>query len=334
MNTQSFFINLKAGILICFLVITSSTTAQIAVSNPEAIARLKNGTTYFALQDTGSAAARDFKAVILKHWTYSKPVFILYQDMYNYLSADVSFFSLSGYETTTTFRRHYADGSALTGTSYTNTHFYLELWTLEEKKLDKWLKKKKKTDELPTELKIQLARIELYTDFESLSRPELLFDADVDGGGHIRNWGPGYLKGYVNSLMLLLDKGEAKTLFSKTLDLKELKKLKKATLYIPDYTLIKFNKWNGDETKRHEEKSLLGGYKYPYRLVSNEELNRLIMEATEPVYYLVYIKSSTDKYISVYNGQSGKLIYSVYSPISYNIKSKDLGKLLSEIQTK
>ncbi|MBK8966627.1 MAG: hypothetical protein IPM36_08060 [Lewinellaceae bacterium] len=69
-------------------------------------------------------------------------------------------------------------------------------------------------------------------------------------------------------------------------------------------------------------------------MISNAELNRKIIEETEPFYYLVYIKSSTDKYVSVYNSQTGDLVYTTYTGISYNLKDKDLGKLESAVSKK
>lgn len=305
--------------------------SQFAISNAKEIPRVKKGITYVAMKDTAAAVAQPYKAMF-RYWTCSKVVFIQYKDILDYVSADASFFTIGGYETTSTFTHMTSTGGMKQGLSYTNTHLYLELWVCDPKELEKWQKRKKKKDELPDRVKEVIGRIELFTDFPSLSDPDLLFKSDYDGGGHIRNWSPGYLKNYIRVLMQLLDKAEERTLFKGITDYKQLKTLKKQTLYVPDYILISFNKFTGNETQRHKEKSILGDYKYPYKLVTNEELNQKILDESQPVYYLVYIKSSTDKFISVYNSQTGELIYTDYTPISYNIKDKDFGRLMDVIE--
>ena len=46
----------------------------------------------------------------------------------------------------------------------------------------------------------------------------------------------------------------------------------------------------------------------------------------------VGIKSSTDKYVSVINSLTGEIVYSTYTPVSYNIKSGDLESIQRKIQ--
>lgn len=88
------------------------------------------------------------------------------------------------------------------------------------------------------------ARMELFTDFLTLNQPDNIYETDYDGNGHIRNWGPGILKNYIQSLMGCLDKGESRVLTKEIINLKEIKNLKKDVLYVPDYVLIKFNPLN------------------------------------------------------------------------------------------
>ena len=127
--------------------------------------------------------------------------------------------------------------------------------------------------------------------------------------------------------MSYLNKGEIHTLYSEIYNAKEMKNLKKEVLYVPEYVLTKFNKFTGDETVKHDEKDIFVDYKLKYQLISADELNQKILEEATSFYYLIYIKSSTDKYISVINSLTGELIYSAYTPASYNIKSEDLKEL-------
>ncbi|MCB9314635.1 MAG: hypothetical protein H6569_00710 [Lewinellaceae bacterium] len=318
---------------LCFLFALKA-AGQISIDNVDEIGRLKKSITYVAMKDTASEVAQQYKAIFRKYWTISKVEFITYDDILNYVSDDASFFTIGGYTTTSTFMRMSAGGGQRPGLSYENTHLYYELWVTDPKVLEKWKNRKKKKDELPDSVKKIIGRIELYTDFETLAKPENIYQSDYDGGGHIYNWGPGYLKNDIQLLMALLGKDEKRWLFKSETDEKQIKKLKKETLYVPDYVLIKFNKFNGDESKRHDEKDLLSDYKLPYKLISNAELNRKIIEETEPFYYLVYIKSSTDKYVSVYNSQTGEMVYTTYTGISYNLKDKDFGKLENAVSRK
>lgn len=310
-----------------FCLSAAPASGQISIDNVNEINRLKKSVTYVAMKDTASEVVQPYKEIFRKYWTISKVEFILYNDILKYVSDDASFFTIGGYTTTSTFMRMSAQGGQRPGLSYENTHLYYELWVCDPKVLEKWKNRKKKKDELPDSVKKIIGRIELYTDFETLAKPENIYQSDYDGGGHIYNWGPGYLKNDIQLLMTLLEKEEKRWLFKSETDERQIKKLKKETLYVPDYVLIKFNKFNGDESKRHDEKDLLSDYKLPYKLISNAELNRKIIEETEPFYYLVYIKSSTDKYVSVYNSQTGELVYTTYTGISYNLKDKDFGKL-------
>lgn len=315
-------------LLLCLF--TLPVYSQIAISNVKEIPRLKQGITYVAMKDTASAIAQTYKEVF-RYWTCSKVTFIEYKDILNYVSPDASFFTIGGFTTTSTFTHMTSSGGTRQGLSYSNTHLYLELWVCDPKQLEKWKNRKKKKDELPESVKQIIGRIELFTDFPTLADPEKIYNSDYDGNGHIRNWGPGYLKTYLQLLMAMIEKGDERSLYKGSSDPKQLRNLKKQTLYIPDYVLIKFNKFNGDESKRHEEKEILGGYKWPYQLIENEALNKKIMEEQQPVYFLVYIKSSTDKYVSVFNSQTGELIYTTYTAASYNIKDKDFEELADAV---
>lgn len=307
---------------------------QIALDNLNEIPRVKNGTTYIVMKDTAAAAAAPYKEIFRQYWTFSKIEFIQYKDILKFVAPDVSFFTIGGFTTTSTFVHMSSTGGRREGLSYDNTHLYLELWTCDPKELEKWQKKNKKKDDLPDKVKQVIGRIELFTDFPTLAQPDNIYKSDYDGDGHIRNWGPGYLKNYVQALMSLLEKGEKRWLYKGSSDPKQLKQLKQQVLYIPDYVLIKFNKFSGDESKKHEEQEIMAKYKYKYEIVSNTELNQKILDNSKPVFYLVYVKSSTDKYVSVYNSKTGDLIYTTYKPMSYNIKDDDLEDLSDAIKGK
>lgn len=145
-----------------------------------------------------------------------------------------------------------------------------------------------------------------------------------------QNWGPGYLKGYALFINNALIAKERRGIFNQVVDKEALANLKNTTLYIPDYTKAKYNAFTGRDKENDEEgidEELTKAYPYPVAYLSDVAMQQKILSPTEPVYHLQYIRSSTDKYVSIFESKSGKLIYSVYSPISYNFKMKDLKKI-------
>lgn len=304
------------------MTVTFNASSQIEISNISKITKIKSGTTYIAMKDPSSDKVKEYVDAFKSNWTISKLEFIKYTEIEKFISPENSFLTIGGYKTSNQFLKQYENGRQ-DGINYSNTHLYLELWTCDEK----FFKSKKEKKEFGNSDKIQVARIELFTDFETLSDPDKLFQSDYDGNGHIRNWGPGILKNYIQSLMSYLNKSERRSLYSEIFNEKEINNLKKEVLYVPEYVLIIFNQFTGDETKKYDEKNLFKHYKLKYKLISTDELNKNIIADKTGFYYLIYIKSSTDKYISIINSLTGEIIYSVYSPASYNIKPRDLKKI-------
>lgn len=318
----------KRMVLTVFLLslfIVTNVFGQIGVSNISELPRLKNGITYIVVKDPNSDKDKEYFNVFKKNWTFSKIEVIKYSEIESHLSPENSFLTLSGYSYTSQFSRLGSDGMEHRGVSYNITHIYLEFWTCTEE----YFKKQKK--ELSSSDKIQIGRIELYTDYKTLAQPDMFFKPDYDENEHIRNWGSGILKNNIKTLMSYLNANSEHWLYSDALNYHELKKLKDAVLYVPDYVLIESNKFSGDESKRHKEEDVFGSYKLKYKLLSTKDLNEKILNDKEGFYYLTYIKSCTDKYVNVVNSLTGEIVYSKYVPASYNIKSKDLKTLYKKI---
>lgn len=103
-------------------------------------------------------------------------------------------------------------------------------------------------------------------------------------------------------------------------------KLSHDTLFVPDYVLVKFNMFNGDESQRHAVDELFKDYPYPYEILHPDLLSERIA-AGQVRYVFDYVKSSSDNYIRIYELSKGK-IYQEYKSISYNLSSKDLKKIV------
>jgi hypothetical protein len=74
-------------------------------------------------------------------------------------------------------------------------------------------------------------------------------------------------------------------------------------------------------------------YDYRYKIVSAKELSQKILESEDPVYFLVYVKSSTDKFIAIYNSENGDILYSNWKGASYNVKSSDFKDISKTIRS-
>jgi hypothetical protein len=331
---------MKKNILLFLLAgIYTMASAQIDVSpasyasfkkvefTPEQLSKLKSSTTYFVIRDSDEEKIQDIKKTIEEVWNVTDYDVVTYTEFIEnklYEKDNTSFFTISG---------HMVTRSSKNGTSY-YVYVYLNLW------MNSVNKKGKITEQ-------SYARIELFptfdtyryavwgspgkkqinpfansTDYFGLSFSDHLYKDAV-----IYNYRWPLIKNYLRVVNDCFAKETSRWLYINETDASEIGSLKVETLYIPDYALIKYNAFSGDESKRMEKSELIGKYPYPYKIVTMDELCEIIENSPNPVYYLVYVRSSTDKYITIFNSSTGKIIYTRYKAVSYNMKSGDLMEL-------
>lgn len=148
------------------------------------------------------------------------------------------------------------------------------------------------------------------------------------------NYRLGYLKNYIQVINDYLSTNWFSFCYDSSYDKRLIKKLKKATLYIPDYIKIKSQRGFKDIERENPEK-LFKNYNYKYEFINDEELNKKILESnkdSEDFYYLTYIRVNGQKFISVVNGKTGDLLYKDYQTFSYSLKAKDIAKLNRRIK--
>lgn len=316
------------------IAIAFNSNAQIAIANLDRIPALKNGTTYVLMKDPDFPGAKEYIEMFKKTWTISKVEFIKYSDAHNHYSAGNYFLSMGGYKFSDQYTPMFggffggADGNTNEypkGTWFEETHIYLELWTC----TDKYVENKKDKD-LKINNTIQLARIDLYTDELTFRDPRCLY-AEEYNSNRIRNWGVGILENYIQSIMTYFNHNQECKLYSAITNKAELTKLKKETLYVPNYVLINCDKKTNTEKGKHLESELFKKYTLKHTLLTIEELNAKIVNKQEPIYYFIYVKSRNDKFVSVVNSVTGEMIYSRYTPMSYNLQPDDLNDLQLEI---
>lgn len=227
------------GIVIAIIPIKNY--SQIAVTNVSEIAKIKSGTTFFAMNNPASPKAAAYVDAIKKSWTLSKVKCIKYTDVEKNIAPNNSFVTISANMT-----------SSNSTMENTETRIFLELWTTN----GKFTFDPKKRKHFNQTDKISLATIELFADFTAQNYPSSLYKMDYDASGYLENWSAGILANYIQQLSILLTKAETREAKSIFYVKDEIKKLTSETLFIPDYVMIKFAKNSDDESKKYETKEI------------------------------------------------------------------------------
>jgi hypothetical protein len=270
---------------------------------PKELEALKKTTTIFIIRNSDEDELEYYQSLLDSVWDITKIKVIRESDWKLYKQKpQYSFFTIGGFVVTKEMRT----GSA------SSSHLYLHLWMHNPE-----------SDNILT-----FSRIELFPDFKTMSDMGSL---NLYHKGNIRNWGFRMIANNLQLVNQLLKKGETRWLFKEGEVPDELKHLKTQTLYVPDYVLIKANASTGDESERHDPKKLFQDYEFKYEILSLAQLNEKILTSENPIYYLTYVKSSTDKFINIQNSKTGKIIYSQYTSVSYNIKASDFKKISKAI---
>jgi hypothetical protein len=308
----------------------------------EDLNKLRQAPTYFIIRPEDEPFQEQLQSILDEVWTFNKIETIKRSKLAKMdpkERATSAFLGIEGHATTVQMKT----------TSYVNAHYYLHLSMVGDHipYTDKELKKLQRKGERATpRFEINtFARIALFPDGELVKKADefrkqfSLTDSEknehmdfVYNEAKLYNWEYGYLKNYFQEVNRVLEAGETRWYFVSDQNDRELKRLRRATLYIPDHILIKLNKFTGSEDKRHEVADIFGDYDFNYKILSPEDLNVMILEATEPFFYFNYIRSSTDAFYTITNGLTGEIIYSKYDPATYNIKGKNMKELSKAIE--
>ena len=309
----------KIASILAFITFPIFGFCQIGITNSNEISKIKTGTTFFAMKDPASPKVAAYVEAIKKNWTLSKVECIKYTDVEKNIAPNNSFVTISA--------NMISSNSTIENTE---TRIYLELWTTNGNfKYDP--KKRKHFNQAD---KISVGTIELFADFTAQNYPSSLYKMDYDASGHLENWSAGIIGNYIQQLTILLNKGETREAKTSFYNKEEVNRLTSKTLFIPDYVMIKFSKNSDDQSKKYETKELFDGFNLNYKLLNSAELNDKILNSSEPIYYLLFIKTINEKFVTVTNSKTGEIIYSEYSNSPSNFKSSDLKNLQKAIQKK
>jgi len=182
-----------------------------------------------------------------------------------------------------------------------------------------------------------MARVELYMDAKSSGNAIYMSNSDDDVESAISsndatfyNLNPGFLKLYLGIVNKHFKSAEKRRLWDQEIDKIEMKKLSKDTLFIPAYVL---NKWGVEEGKKLDEKEVMEKYPFPYKYLPDQQISDKILNAAKPTYVLSYLWFNSQKYFTLFEAKTGKIIFSDYQAMAaFGINSGDFKDIAKKIK--
>ena len=268
----------------------------------------KTTTVFFYGNETGPALD-SLKNAITSVWDITPIQFDKFTKFESYATKpEYSYFMIEGSNVFTSSRTM----------SYDNTHYWLAL------RLFKDVTKKGKVNTTG------LYRIELSPNFATINIGTAKTSDDVIyelyKKGVFYNWAPVQLKALLAACATSLKNNKRPSLFDDVNDDNLTSTLGRDTLYVPKKMLFHFGAFTGKETT-DEDNNPFTAYKFKYRICTDAELYKIFETEKRGRLLFEYVKSSTDKFVSVYDVANKKTIYRRYTPISYNLKRKDIEKI-------
>jgi len=266
----------------------------------DVMGQLKATTTVFFYSKQQKSEIESIKQAVTDGWKLTPLVFDDISKFDKYASnPKYSYFIIEGF----TKQSNYTS----------NTHYYINLRVFKEVT--------KKGNIIST----GLCRIELYPNTQTLNMgggksDEVIENLYTKGGFY--NWSPILLKAQLEAVSTNLEKSFKPDHYTEIKDKDLTNILSTDTLYVPKSLLMSFNALSGKEKEKPE--TLFDVYKYKYRICTDEELFDVFQISKKGRLLFEYVKSSTDKFITIYDLQQKKIIYRNYVPLSYNLKSKDI----------
>lgn len=329
--------------LLLALFITNSSIAQLAINNLALLPGLKTGKTYVAVPNPKDLTS-PFVEVLKKTWTITTLEFVSYDDIRgHYLEPNASFLTVN-------FSKLPA-GSAKTGSPNQNSnvslgYLSLDFWTCEQgPKVEKRLSKAK--DILLGDVK-KIATYPIYAmpittlgfimpGDQFYCEPVHLFTPKYDNIAiftyYTKIWGPGVYKNMLQEIDRKITEGEEFNLHRGGFSTGEISALKTDTLFIP--ITVMSRKLAAELPTEKEQKSILEKYTYAYKVITEDDLNKMILGRTKPFYYLKYHRDEKYYFVSIINSENGKTVYfesRVKFNGQYNFEASDMTAIANIIK--
>ncbi len=327
---------MKKSLLVIFLFFCFQSKAQYFIQYPAWYPGTGFNTLFVITNDSTKPYAKEVYNTVKQYWTIC-PVKIV-QARYsheipeNLFVQGNLFLSAETNSTSTVFERRYSTGITSRSSPVVNNYFHINLWSAADK-----INPKRSISENA----FTLASAELFNRTITLGKLAWESEGEITSALFANDFCNG-MKGNIKNMIQFfnseLPKNNSKKFLTDMPPADELNNLKKDTLFLP-------NSWFGgpgtvlvDEKPKYATamakflEDMMAGYTYKIKLISREELNQKILNATKNFYYLNYIQSSADKSVSVINGFTGDVVYSEITRKSYLFKEKDLKKIEEAIK--
>ena len=270
---------------------------------------LASTTTYFIYHMDLMSRAPQLENTLNEIWNVSKGIKLISYDDFKKgkFKEDASFIYLNGL-----FAFESSAGSLLSITPY------LELWIYDAE----------------NERKYTYAKSMLYSDHKKMRGIRRLNYKDAVGELTTKikyhNLDLGYIKNMLQFINDGLLKKETYIFYDKSRTTDEVTNLSKSVLYIPSYLKIKYGAFNSI-TNNLDLDNVFSDYPYEYKVMDSDKLSAMILNSSEPIYYLSFIKANYLNFLSVINGKTGSVVYTNMFK-GGNIKAKRIKTLSKAIR--
>lgn len=304
--------NIKLTLLGLFLIIKAH--AQIQIEDTKKLNKVKSGQTYVIVKTTSFPGADKFLQAMQKDWTLSQGI--------HYLPSDNSTITIEPNDSFLSLE------SLMISSSNTGTqiYYFLSFWTCKERFFKKDRAMKQSDHEI-------IAQVAISPGDKAFAAKQFFEDNDFDGGTMLINWSPGLVHNYLQQITTLLTAGKKRKFQDNIENKEELAHLQNEILYVPEFDLLMSNIFGMKQTARDEEGTdkVFAKYTYAYKVLSKENLDKLILTSEKPIYYLLFIRHSSNKLVCVINSKTGETIYSDATSLSMRLKSGDIKSLYKAV---
>jgi hypothetical protein len=178
-----------------------------------------------------------------------------------------------------------------------------------------------------------IAQVALSVENKAFATGAFFENNDFDGGGMLLNWSPGMVHNYLQQITTLLTDKKKKKFQDGIENKAALAALKNEILFVPDFDLMTSSMFSVKQEIRDEESTntVFEKYTYAYKVLSKEDLDKLILTSEKPIYYLLFIRHSSNKLVCVVNSKTGETIYSDATSLSMRLKSGDVKSLFKAV---
>ncbi|MCX6229993.1 MAG: hypothetical protein NTZ33_00485 [Bacteroidetes bacterium] len=309
----------RLAIIIIFFCCFFNVKAQPYVFNSSATKDFAKGKLY-VIMSKNNGENNDYIDVFKKYWKYCPYEIIEEQDVWDLMQEGNYFmqFILSGFinknikmEDDVEYKKMTKYGMTFQLSIFTPNATYFK--TLKEKP-------EKLKDMSLNEIASFVGRIKFKPDDAKIFNVLSPFKTDFMGKGYMLTAGPGILKNYLQFFQTALEEKKYWEERTDNFNIKEIKRLKNNTLYIPE-ELLKGYAHKSDKKEKTEKEDeynmdeIAKKAEYPgtWQVVTMDKLNELILNSKEEFFY-ISLYSGLDMNVAinimtVTNGLTGEIIY-------------------------